>query len=221
MTEDGQQLLSLQYDKLNEIEATSALAVYLEPDKYANQTFEFNDFIYPFGVNASQIKAVQNALRNQVSVIQGPPGTGKTQTILNIIANLLVQNKTVQVVSNNNSAIENVLEKLSDDSYNLSFLAALLGKNENRNSFIENQPSYPDFTKWKIPQNRQLVIKNNISSVTKELESLFKLQEDLAIKRRSIDEIKLEFKYFKRYCRETNIELSQSDCSAQAVLHSG
>ena len=128
MTEDGQQLLSLQYDKLNEIEATSALAVYLEPDKYANQTFEFNDFIYPFGVNASQIKAVQNALRNQVSVIQGPPGTGKTQTILNIIANLLVQNKTVQVVSNNNSAIENVLEKLSDDSYNLSFLAALLGK---------------------------------------------------------------------------------------------
>lgn len=211
MTEDGQQLLSLQYEKLNEIEATSALAVYLEPDKYANQTFEFNDFIYPFGVNASQIKAVQNALRSQVSVIQGPPGTGKTQTILNIIANLLVQNKTVQVVSNNNSAIENVLEKLSDDSYNLSFLAALLGKNENRNSFIENQPSYPDFTKWKIPQNRQLEIKNNISSVTKELESLFKLQEDLAIKRRSLDEIKLEFKYFKRYCRETNIELSQSD----------
>ena len=33
---------------------------------------------------------VKNALENQISVIQGPPGTGKTQTILNIIANLLI-----------------------------------------------------------------------------------------------------------------------------------
>ena len=45
-------------------------------------------------------------------MIQGPPGTGKTQTILNIIANILVQGKTVMVVSNNNSATANVLEKL-------------------------------------------------------------------------------------------------------------
>ena len=51
------------------------------------------------------------ALTNQISVIQGPPGTGKTQTILNIIANLLRDKKSVLVVSNNNSATENVLEK--------------------------------------------------------------------------------------------------------------
>ena len=43
-------------------------------------------------------------MENQISVIQGPPGTGKTQTILNIIANILMQGKTVQIVSNNNSA---------------------------------------------------------------------------------------------------------------------
>ena len=49
-------------------------------------------------------------MENQISVIQGPPGTGKTQTILNIIANILIQGKTVQVVSNNNSATENVFE---------------------------------------------------------------------------------------------------------------
>lgn len=49
-------------------------------------------------------------MENQISVIQGPPGTGKTQTILNIIANILMQGKTVQIVSNNNSATENVYE---------------------------------------------------------------------------------------------------------------
>ena len=211
VTEDGKQLLSLQYEKIREIEEKTALAVYLEPDKYNNEQYDFEGFIYPFGANASQIKAVQNALRNQVSVIQGPPGTGKTQTILNIIANLLVQSKTVQVVSNNNSAIENVLEKLSDDNYNLSFLAALLGKDENRKYFIDNQPLYPDFSKWKLAQDQQLNLKQSIDSVTNELDELFKLQETLAIKRKNLDQIKLEYRYFERYCQETDIDFSQAE----------
>ena len=63
-----------------------------------------------------------------MSVIQGPPGTGKTQTILNILANLLVQNRTIEIVSNNNSATENVLEKLASPKYGLDFLVAPLGK---------------------------------------------------------------------------------------------
>ena len=36
-------------------------------------------------------------------IFYGPPGTGKTQTILNIIANIILQGKTVQIVSNNNA----------------------------------------------------------------------------------------------------------------------
>lgn len=72
-------------------------------------------------------------MENQISVIQGPPGTGKTQTILNIIANILMQGKTVQIVSNNNSATENVYEKLSSSKYNLGFVA--LGE---PNAFIFN-----------------------------------------------------------------------------------
>ena len=82
-------------------------------------------------------EAVENAIGNQLSVIQGPPGTGKTQTILNIIANLLVAGKTVQIVSNNNSAVENVQEKLDSDKYNLGFIVAKLGKGENKKQFIE------------------------------------------------------------------------------------
>jgi replication-associated recombination protein RarA len=69
--------------------------------------------IYPFGVNQSQKAAVENAFSSQISIIQGPPGTGKTQTILNIIANAVLQNKTIAVVSNNNSATLNVVEKMT------------------------------------------------------------------------------------------------------------
>lgn len=63
--------------------------------------------------NLSQKKALDYALNERISIIQGPPGTGKTTTIINILANLLYENKKVLVVSKNNSAIENVAEELS------------------------------------------------------------------------------------------------------------
>lgn len=89
-------------------------------------------------------------MENQISVIQGPPGTGKTQTILNIIANILMQGKTVQIVSNNNSATENVYEKLSSLKYNLGFIAATLGSSKNKKLFVEHQDAaYPDFRRGK------------------------------------------------------------------------
>ncbi len=62
--------------------------------------------------NLSQKKSLDNALNERISIIEGPPGTGKTTTILNILANLIYQNKKVLVVSKNNSAIENVEEEL-------------------------------------------------------------------------------------------------------------
>lgn len=105
---------------------------------------------YPFGCNTSQKAAVEAALTHQVSIIQGPPGTGKTQTILNIIANLLMKGKTVLVVSNNNSAVENVAEKLNGEG--LGFLVAQLGSVQNKETFIANQPEYPAMTDWKIEE---------------------------------------------------------------------
>ena len=111
-SEDGTILLSKQYERINFVREDTALAIYLNPKRNIAATYQSYTPIFPFGCNASQFKAVKSALTNQISVIQGPPGTGKTQTILNIIANLLAQGKTVQVVSNNNSATDNVLEKL-------------------------------------------------------------------------------------------------------------
>lgn len=78
-------------------------------------------------------------IENQISVIQGPPGTGKTQTILNIIANILISGKNVVIVSNNNSATLNVLEKLEKDKYGMDFLVATLGNSDNKAKFIADQ----------------------------------------------------------------------------------
>ena len=122
MTEEGDNILALQYGIIDVKRDNVPLAQYLG-DKTKLATFRVpNTIYYPFGCNASQKKAVENALTNQVSIIQGPPGTGKTQTILNIIANLLLEKKSVLVVSNNNSAVENVAEKLEGEG--LGFFVA-------------------------------------------------------------------------------------------------
>ena len=44
-------------------------------------------------------------------LLYGPPGTGKTQTILNIIANAIMHNENIAVVSSNNSATKNIIDK--------------------------------------------------------------------------------------------------------------
>ena len=72
--------------------------------------------------NLSQKEALENALNNRMTMIQGPPGTGKTTTIINILANLIYKNKSVLVVSKNNSAIENVAEELGAMEIPKSFI---------------------------------------------------------------------------------------------------
>ena len=141
-------ILQLQYDLVDVNRDTVPLAQYLGGKDRLRKFSLPKCVIYPFGCNASQKKAVENALTNQVSIIQGPPGTGKTQTILNIIANLLIKGKTILVVSNNNSAVDNVAEKLSSSKVGLGFIVAKLGSRENRAMFIENQPVYPDMSDW-------------------------------------------------------------------------
>lgn len=187
-----------------------ALAKYLNPSTVHTFNKKENYIpIFPFGCNNSQYQAVKKAMENQISVIQGPPGTGKTQTILNIIANIILQGKTVQIVSNNNSATNNVYEKLCSPKYNLGFIAATLGKSENKKSFIQNQnENYPDFLSWTLDGNRDNV-KNKILEESEQLKNVFDKQERLASLRQENAQIETEFEYFKQYVEETDVEIQK------------
>lgn len=61
--------------------------------------------------NLSQDKAVVSAL-NQNTIIWGPPGTGKSQTITNILTNVLVFGKTALVVSQKKAALEVLKQRM-------------------------------------------------------------------------------------------------------------
>lgn len=148
LSDDNDSILSKQYEKVDVKRDNVPLAQYLGSKRKLDTCKIRTQIYYPFGCNASQKAAVEAALTHQLSIIQGPPGTGKTQTILNIIANLLLQNKTVLVVSNNNSAVENVAEKLSKEE--LGFIVAQLGSAQNRETFFNNQPVCPVMHDWHL-----------------------------------------------------------------------
>lgn len=93
--------------------------------------------IMPFHSNIDQRNAIRAALTHQISIIDGPPGTGKTQTILNLIASLIAQGKSVGVVAGANSAVDNVIDKLREEGY--GFLVASLGKAERVKEFHQRE----------------------------------------------------------------------------------
>lgn len=153
ITDDDESILSKQYALVDLHRDNVPLSQYLGNNTKLKIYPKPNCIYYPFGCNASQNTAVEQALTHQVSIIQGPPGTGKTQTILNIIANLIMEDKTILVVSNNNSAVENVHEKLEKEG--LDFIISKLGCTENKEHFIANQPEYPTMNDWIIKDSLQ------------------------------------------------------------------
>lgn len=203
--DDGTKLLVKQYENMDFVGSNTALAVYLNPQDNRLSTLHSLNPIFPFGSNSSQFKAVQTALNNQISVIEGPPGTGKTQTILNIIANLLLQGKTVEVVSNNNAATTNVLEKLSSPHYGMGFLVAPLGCSDNKIAFIDSQDGhYPDISGWEISKEEYNSLAAQVRAKSCALDEIFKKQERLAKARQRLSALELEIKYFEQYCTETD-----------------
>ena len=193
---ENEGILPSLYASIDFMDQNLAVAPYLDPNKYNIKRFDESDLIFPFGCNASQERAVTAAFRNQISVIQGPPGTGKTQTILNIISNILLQGKTVMVVSNNNSATANVLEKLLKN--NMAFFVAPLGKRENKELFIENQPSIPqELSSWGMAYNDIKDEKKATAQTLSSLRRVFALQEELAESKQEKKTVDLEWEHFK------------------------
>lgn len=199
---NGNGILADLYEQVEYVDSETVAACYLNPNKYNPRSMKHADLIYPFGCNASQKKAVTTAFEHQISVVQGPPGTGKTQTILNIIANIVCQGKTVMVVSNNNSAITNVQEKL--DKYGLSFVVAPLGSKENKEVFIANQPFVPaECSLWGLSISESLKKKQKSHATLALLDKVFALQNERAELLQEQQAVALEWKHF---CMDNGVD---------------
>ena len=67
----------------------------------------------PLSADSSQLAAVMSATLGRTFILSGPPGTGKSQTITNMIAQCLADQKTVLFVSEKMAALDVVYRRLS------------------------------------------------------------------------------------------------------------
>lgn len=203
--EDDRSFLGKQYEKINFVSPGSVLAKYVSPTELGFKQLRQMP-IFPFGFNLSQKEATEKALTEQLSVIEGPPGTGKTQTILNIIANAIINGKTVAVVSNNNTATANVLEKLQ--KYGVDFIAAYLGNNQNKDAFFAQQTqTYPDMTAYVMDAFEYQERKRTIEKKGKELEKMLGIKNKAALLKQELTALLLEKEYFETYYNESNDQI--------------
>ena len=87
--------------------------------------------------------------------------------------------KTVAVVSNNNAATANVLEKLQ--KYGADFIAAYLGNNENKEKFFAGQTQdYPDMATWVMDTGAYNVVKEALEFSGKELKEMLEAKNKTA-----------------------------------------
>ncbi|WP_346661796.1 DUF3320 domain-containing protein [uncultured Methanobrevibacter sp.] len=74
---------------------------------------EYRDMYQVLDADSSQIAAIQDVKAGRNLVVEGPPGTGKSQTIVNLIAELLAEGKSVLFVSEKMAALDVVKDRLT------------------------------------------------------------------------------------------------------------
>lgn len=82
--------------------------------------------ITPLALSDSQEQVIKNIENNKFIAVQGPPGTGKSQTIVNLVAHLIANGKTVLVASRMDKAVDVVADRLNE--LGAPFLALRAGR---------------------------------------------------------------------------------------------
>lgn len=124
--------------------------------------------------DSSQQDAILYSKNNISFVIQGPPGTGKSQTIANIIAEALADEKKILFVAEKATALQVVLQRLSE--VNLAdFCLSLHNTDAKKRGILDELDAN---LKLKQPKVKQLAIsqldilsflRNDLNSYVKEL----------------------------------------------------
>ena len=99
----------------------------------------------------------------------------------------------MEIVSNNNSAVENVKEKLEAEE--LGFLCAQLGRASNKKDFVEGQTgNFPEMSSWELDDAEET--RKKVIALSIELQELYEKQEQLAICSEKSKEYKRQLERF-------------------------
>lgn len=139
--------------------------------------------ITPLALSDSQASVIENIERSKLVSVYGPPGTGKSQTIVNLVAHLIANGKTVLVASRMDKAVDVIADRLND--LGAPYLALRAGRLN-----YQKQLSYQlqDLLSNKVDLDED--VENNILVDVSDMEDLLNSIRDLEQKAENI--IKLE-----------------------------
>jgi AAA domain-containing protein/uncharacterized protein DUF2726 len=205
--------LRLGYEKLVFVHPESALNSFLSGSPIESQTQD-PALIFPFRCNLSQRAAVEKALTRSVSVIEGPPGTGKTETILNLIANIVaVQHMTVGIVSFGNAAVDNVREKL--DKLGFGHVIGNLGRQGKREEFFAGQARRNTQVAQFLARAPDRPDLAHLADLDQRLRGLQRAELSRAEKRQELDAHRLELRHFEDHLNRDELP----DLAGLPLLH--
>lgn len=152
---------------------------YSDIDNYDHDSTDPKDVSSVVDADSSQQDAILLAKRGASFVLQGPPGTGKSQTITNIIAELLAQGKSVLFVSEKLAALQVVYNRLSAAGVN-DFCLTLHNPNAKRREIMDQLQNSINLASEKVTLNRKAVHQLNqlvterqkLNSYVKELHTI-------------------------------------------------
>jgi hypothetical protein len=111
-------------------------ADFITDSSEVDQNFAPENLIFPLDADSSQLSAVLAAAQGNDFVLIGPPGTGKSQTIANMICQLLAERKTVLFVAEKTAALEVVFRRLNANGLSSCCIELHSNKAE-RKKFLE------------------------------------------------------------------------------------
>ncbi|WP_420180628.1 AAA domain-containing protein [Paenarthrobacter sp. TA1.8] len=188
--------LRRQYEDFRRVPAGSALEVLLQRQTLTSPEKIQRHPILPFSSNISQREALLKGLSNRITVIDGPPGTGKTQTILNLVANIVtVPGQRVGIVSFNNAAVENVRDKLAEEGY--GHIVADLGRKEKIAEFFARQEARNAAVDEFVGQSpAEAPPAEYVAELDSRLQTLQGTARQLAMWKQELDAYQLERRHF-------------------------
>ena len=139
--------------------------------------------ITPLSLSDSQSSVLENIDTSKLVSVYGPPGTGKSQTIVNLVAHLIANGKTVLVASRMDKAVDVVADRLNE--LGAPYLALRAGRLN-----YQKQLSYQlqDLLSNKVDLDED--VENNVLVDVSDMEDLLNSVRDLEEKAEKI--IKLE-----------------------------
>lgn len=152
--------------------------------------------VFPFGFSMGQRKAVYNTLSNQISFVEFSPYIDREQTILNMVANIVMRGNNVAVISKTKDSSDILYEKFKRSGY--EYMSSYVGDNEkNTGKVIFKEMLYPDFSDSVLNGNIKLKAIKELKELETALTEKMEESNSIAALERELTDTEIENRILK------------------------